>query len=75
MPEIARVLSLELQRLPVISDSDFLYGSKDEHHQDGYVLCEVNVSAVWPYPPTASTTIVRNTLARVTKAVRTNATA
>lgn len=72
VPEMARVLGLDLQRLPVIWDADFLYGPKDEHGEDGYVLCEINVSAVWPYPPTASMTIAVNTLARVTEAVRKN---
>ncbi len=72
VPEMARVLGLDLQRLPVIWDADFLHGPKDERGEDGYVLCEINVSAVWPYPPTASTTVAVNTLARVTEARRAN---
>jgi hypothetical protein len=70
VPGMARLLGLDLQRLPVIWDADFLYGPKDEHGEDGHVLCEINASAVWPYPPTASTTIAVNTLARVTEARR-----
>ena len=70
VPEMARVLGLAENSLPVIWDADFLYGAKDEHGEDGYVLCEINVSAVWPFPPMASTTIAVNTLARVTEAVR-----
>lgn len=72
VPEMARVLALDMQSLPVIWDADFLYGPKDEQGEDSYVLCEINVSAVWPFPPTASTTIAVNTLARVIEALRKN---
>ena len=40
--------------LPVIWDADFLYGPKNDAGDDTYVLCEVNVSAVWPFPPQAT---------------------
>lgn len=69
VPEMARVLGLDPPSLPVIWDADFLYGPKDADGEDGYTLCEINVSAVWPFPPMASTTIATNTLARVTEAV------
>lgn len=72
VPEMVRLLGLDVQSLPVIWDADFLYGAKDEHGEDGYVLCEINVSAVWPFPSMAATTIASNTFARVTEAVRKN---
>jgi hypothetical protein len=31
------------------------------------VLCEINVSAVWPFPPQAATTIAKAALARMHK--------
>ena len=69
MPEMASVLGLSTRDFPVIWDADFLFGDEDERGEDTYVLCEINVSAVWPFPPTASTTIAANTVARV-EAVR-----
>ena len=65
VPEMARAVGLDMRELPVIWDADFLYGPKDEHARDSYVLCEINVSAVWPFPPMASSTIALHTAARV----------
>jgi len=65
VPGMLQVLGLVPSALPVIWDADFLYGPKDADGSDSYVLCEINVSAVWPFPPTASTTIAANTLARI----------
>ena len=70
VPEMARVLGLDTHDLPVIWDADFLFGDQDERGEDRYVLCEINVSAVWPFPPTASTTIAANTLSRIEAARR-----
>ena len=39
--------------LPAIWDADFLYGPKTPAGEDTYVLCEINVSAVWPFPDQA----------------------
>ncbi|HLI45273.1 MAG TPA: Cj0069 family protein [Acidimicrobiales bacterium] len=64
VPSMARLLGLELDELPVIWDADFLYGPKDAGGRDTFVLCEINVSAVWPFPPTAAPTVAANALAR-----------
>lgn len=69
VPEMLRVLGLEAPALPVIWDADFLHGPKDGHGSDSYVLCEINVSAVWPFPPMASTTIAANTVARIDESI------
>ena len=37
----------------MIWDSDFLYGPKDADGADTYVLCEINVSSVYPFPDDA----------------------
>ena len=70
VPEMARVLGLAAGELPVIWDADFLHGPRDEGGEDTYVLCEINVSAVWPFPPSASRTVAANTVARITGTLR-----
>lgn len=70
VPKFARHLGLDVTDLPVIWDADFLFGTQHEHGADSYVLCEINVSAVWPFPPIASRTIAANTVARVAAAVQ-----
>jgi hypothetical protein len=65
IPRMTRLLDLDSTALPVIWDADFLYGPTTSTGADGYVLCEINVSAVWPYPQQAATTIAAAALARV----------
>jgi len=48
-----RLFDIEPTSLPVIWDADFLYGPKSESGEDTYVLCEINVSAVFPFPDEA----------------------
>jgi hypothetical protein len=64
VPEMATILGLELTALPVVWGADFLYGPKDASGNDTYVLCEINVSAVWPFPPMGAPTVAANALAR-----------
>ena len=54
VPQMKGVLDLDAAALPVIWDADFLYGPKNATGDDTYVLCEINVSAVWPYPEMAN---------------------
>ena len=65
VPEMMSVLDLDARALPVIWDADSLHGPKAEDGNDSYVLCEINVSAVWPFPVMASRTIAANALARI----------
>ncbi|MHB1444371.1 MAG: Cj0069 family protein [Acidimicrobiales bacterium] len=65
VPAMLEVLGLDAASLPVIWDADFLYGPKKASGEDTYVLCEINVSAVWPYPTVASEEMARVTLDRV----------
>ena len=58
-PALLGVLGLTAQDLPAIWDADFLLGPKDADGQDSYVLCEVNVSSVYPYPEEAPAEIAR----------------
>ncbi len=51
--EMCRTLELDPAQLPIIWDADFLYGPKDADGNDSYVLCEINVSSVYPFPDEA----------------------
>lgn len=53
IPRMKQALGLDKFTLPAIWDADFLYGPKTSAGEDTYVLCEVNVSAVWPFPDQA----------------------
>ena len=53
IPGLQRLLDIPTERLPAIWDADFLYGPKTDAGDDTYVLCEVNVSAVFPFPDQA----------------------
>jgi uncharacterized protein DUF6815 len=65
VPEVQRLLEIETQHLPILWDCDFLLGPKKENGEDSYVLCEINVSSVAPYPESAVPYIVEATIARV----------
>lgn len=61
-PAMMRLLDLERASLPVIWDADFLYGPKTQSGEDTYVLCEINVSAVFPFPEQALAKIAQAAL-------------
>ncbi len=73
VPAMTELLGIETRSLPVIWDADFLYGPKDAGGHDTYVLCEINVSCVWPFPPRVTTDIARAAVARVREAKATHA--
>jgi hypothetical protein len=58
------VLGIDAASLPIIWDADFLYGPRDPSGKDTYVLCEINVSSVFPFPEQAPVEIARLALAR-----------
>lgn len=53
VPAMQRVLDIDTASLPVLWDADFLLGPKKESGEDTYVLCEINVSSVAPFPESA----------------------
>jgi len=53
IPQMAELLGLGLNDLPVIWDADFLLGPKTSEDEDTYVLCEINASSVFPIPDEA----------------------
>jgi hypothetical protein len=64
IPGLQRLLAIEEGDLPALWDADFLFGPKDQARRDTYVLCEINVSSVAPYPETAAEPVARLAKAR-----------
>jgi hypothetical protein len=60
-----RVLGLGSFALPAIWDADFLYGPRTPAGEDTYVLCEINVSVVWPFPDQAVEKLAQAAVARI----------
>jgi len=61
LPAMCQVLDIDSECLPVIWDADFLYGPKTASGEDTYVLCEINVSSVYPFPDSALEPLARET--------------
>lgn len=60
-------VGLARERLPLLWDCDFMRG---EHTADGgqrYVLCEINVSSVSPFPPSAIAPLVEAVRRRIAR--------
>jgi hypothetical protein len=60
-----RSLNIDQALLPIIWDADFLYGPRTVAGEDSYVLCEINVSSVAPFPEQAPEAIARLAMARL----------
>ena len=69
VPQMLSILGISPDELPVIWDADFLFGPKTATGEDTYVLCEINASAVWPFPPEAAPAVAAAALDR-TQAAR-----
>ncbi len=71
-PQMQRRLGVATEQLPALWDADFLYGPKSRNGRDTYVLCEINISAVAPYPPTAAPKVAEAAIAgaRAARATR-----
>jgi hypothetical protein len=63
VPELQTLLGIPTEQLPILWDADFLLGPK-QGEADTYVLCEINVSSVAPYPDSATPFIAQAVLAR-----------
>ncbi|MDP3675974.1 MAG: hypothetical protein Q8R44_12915, partial [Novosphingobium sp.] len=64
-PGMARILEIEPADLPVIWDADFLLGPKTPAGDDSYVLCEINVSSVFPIPDETADALAETLLHRL----------
>ena len=71
MPALQRLLDIPREQLPVLWDCDFMLGPKRASGEDSYVLCEINVSSVSPFPDSAVAPIAQATLARLRRSVDT----
>jgi hypothetical protein len=67
-PGLARLLEIHPDALPVIWDADFLLGPRTPQGDDSYVLCEINVSSVFPIPDEAPEALATTTLRRLAAA-------
>lgn len=65
LPAMQRLLEIDTDALPILWDCDFMLGPKDGAGNDGYVLCEINVSSVSPFPESALEPLARATLRRL----------
>jgi len=64
-PQMMQLLDINADSLPIIWDADFLYGPHTASGEDTYVLCEINVSSVLPFPEQAPSEIARVAVARL----------
>jgi hypothetical protein len=52
-------------QLPLLWDCDFMFGERTPGQQERFVLCEINVSSVSPFPPSAIEPLVAAVKARI----------
>ncbi len=64
--QMCESLAIKPDDLPVLWDVDFIRGDKSSTGQDTYVLCEINASCVYPFPPSALAPLVQEALRRCT---------
>jgi len=62
--------SRALEELPLLWDCDFLHGDPAGDGVERYVLCEINVSSVSPFPDSAIEPLVAATQGRLESARR-----
>jgi len=60
LPAMQELLDIDNKSLPVIWDADFLYGPKTTSGEDTFVLGEINISAVYPFPESALEPLARD---------------
>jgi len=70
VPALCRTLAIGEDRLPLLWDCDFLRREGAGPADDAFVLCEINVSSVAPFPESAIGPLVDATMARLAVARR-----
>jgi hypothetical protein len=65
LDQLCGIVGVEKAQLPILWDADFLYGEKGPDNADTYVLCEINVSSVYPFPDDALGPLAAETLAQL----------
>jgi hypothetical protein len=64
-PQLTSLLDIARRDLPMIWDADFMLGPPGIDGTDSYVLCEINVSSVFPIPAGAPAEIARRVADRL----------
>ena len=67
LDQLCSIVGVEKAQLPILWDADFMYGEKDANGADTYVLCEVNVSSVYPFPDDALDPLATETLMQIAR--------
>jgi uncharacterized protein DUF6815 len=57
VPSLCRLVDVSDAAIPVLWDADFLYGPRTDRGADTYMLCEINVSSVIPFPDAVPTKV------------------
>ena len=65
--QLRQCVGVARERLPLLWDIDFMFGERAAGHPERYVLCEVNVSSVSPFPPLSIGPLVAATKARLAR--------
>ena len=66
VPQLQALVDVDTAQLPLLWDADFLFGPTNHDGTDTYVLCEINVSAVAPFPDTTPTRLAAAALDTIT---------
>jgi hypothetical protein len=64
-PQLTALLDIPRHDLPMIWDADFMLGPVQADGSDSYVLGEINVSSVFPFPDEAPTEIAQRVVDRL----------
>lgn len=68
IPQLQKSLAISTERMPVIWDADFFINQANSHTALGkYSLCEINVSCVSPFPPSAIPFMLEEVCHRIEK--------
>jgi hypothetical protein len=65
IPQLCDVLQIKRDDLPALWDADFMFGEKTSAGEDTFVLCEINMSCVYPFPPSAMQALVADVMGSV----------
>jgi hypothetical protein len=63
--ELRQTLDIAPEDLPLLWDCDFLPGEASASDKESFVLCEINVSSVAPFPDSAIAPLVEATMTRL----------
>jgi hypothetical protein len=67
IPDLQRTVGLRPEELPLLWDCDFLHGEPAAAGEERWVLCEINVSSVAPFPDSAIEPLVTAAMRRTSR--------